>query len=91
MKVSVTGGKTVRNEIFFLLLVLCGNPVNLFLVRIQVFAYTQNMHAYFLNYENVAYRRLFPDVFFSVSFGHIYISARRETDSSNVPEYVFQQ
>lgn len=38
MKVSVTeGGKTVRNEIFFLLLVLCGNPVNLFLVRIQIF------------------------------------------------------
>lgn len=37
------------------------------------------MHTYFLNYENIAYRLLFPDVSFSVSFGHIYISAGRET------------
>lgn len=73
---------------FFLLLVLRGNPIYLFLVRIYMYlsTCTQNMHTYFLNYENIAYRLLFPDVLFSVSFGHIYISAGRETDSSNVAE-----
>lgn len=54
-------------------------------------ACAQNMHVYFLNCENIAYRLLFPDVLFSVSFGHIYISAGRETDNSNVAEYVFEQ
>lgn len=37
---------------------------------------------FFLSCENIAYRLLFPDVLFSVSFRHVCISAGRGTGTA---------
>lgn len=93
MKVSVTEGEKLSEIKCFSYCWFCVETLYVYSLYVHMYlsTCTQNMHTYFLNYENVAYRLLFPDVLFSVSFGHIYISAGRETDSSNVAEYVFEQ
>lgn len=81
MKVSVTEGEKLSEIKCFSCSWFCAETLYIYSLYVHVYfsAYTQNMHTYFLNYENIAYRLRFPDVLFSVSFGHIYISAGRET------------
>lgn len=70
---------------FFLLLFLCGNPIYLFLVCTYTCIYLCLRGIYthiFSSYENIAYRLLFPDVLFSVSFRHVCISAGRGTGTA---------